>query len=183
MAESFEEILLSNDVEKLNELKRWLFEENIRLELRQKEINDLHKKFLDERVQFVEEMKQINLRNVKERKRLKDEEKFFDKKMEILQSGFAALEADRKKFQKEKLAYEAERKVRNDYFDEDFTRDLSGSLFAGVTNPLALKKRYRDLLKIFHPDNLCGDTNMVTIINREYDKLKNEIDYPFRSAK
>ena len=65
----------------------------------------------------------------------------------------------------------------------EFNMNLSGSLFAGVTNPLALKKRYRDLLKIFHPDNLCGDTNMVTIINKQYEKLKNEIDYPFRSAK
>jgi len=27
-------------------------------------------------------------------------------------------------------------------------------LFRGINNPLALRKRYRDLVKIFHPDNL-----------------------------
>jgi len=183
MNEPFEEVLLSDDYERLNELKRWLFEENIRLELKQKELNELHEKFLNERVQFVEEMKQINLRNIKERKRLKDEELFFDKKMEILQSGFAALEADRKKFQREKLAFETERKVRNDIRDEEIIKDVAGSLFAGVNNPLALKKRYRDLLKIFHPDNLCGDTEMVTIITREYEELKGKLDYSFKSAK
>lgn len=177
MDEPFEEVILSNDEEKLNELKRWLFEENIRLEIKQKELNELHEKFLNERVQFVEEMKEINKRNLKERKRLKDEELFFDKKMEILQNGFASLEADRKKFQREKLAFETEKQVRSDIHDEAVYQDLAGSLFAGVNNPLALKKRYRDLLKIFHPDNLCGDTEMVTVITREYESLKDKLDY------
>lgn len=183
MDEPFESVLLTDDVEKLNELKRWLFEENIRLELKQKEINELHEKFMAERLQFIEEMKEINLRNVKERKRLKDEEEFFDKKMEILRNGFEALEADKRRFAKEKLTYETERKVKTEIETEvTFTR-ISGSLFAGVNNPLALKKRYRDLLKIFHPDNLCGDTDMVTLITKEYERLKDEIDYSFKNAK
>ena len=59
MDQSFEEILLSDDVEKLNDLKRWLFEENIRLEIRKKELNELHEKFLNEKVAFVEEMKTL----------------------------------------------------------------------------------------------------------------------------
>ena len=65
---------------------------------------------------------------------------------------------------------------------EEAYTDLAGSLFAGVNNSLALKKRYRDLLKIFHPDNLCGDSDMVTVITREYERLKSEIDF-YRSAK
>lgn len=180
---SFEQALLSDDKEKLNELKRWLFEENIRLDLKQKELNAQHEKFLAERVQFIEEMKEINLRNVNELKRLKDEEQFFDKKMEILKNGFASLEEDRRKFAKEKLQYETERKVKNTYESEQYYSNLAGSLFAGVNNPLALKKRYRDLLKIFHPDNLCGDTDMVTMITKQYEKLKNELDYSVKSAR
>ena len=183
MEGSFEEVLLSDDIEKLNDLKRWLFEENIRLELKQKEINELHDKFVKERVQFIEEMKEINLRNVNERKRLKDEEQFFDKKMEILRNGFASLEEDRRKFAKEKLTYETERKVKNNYENEAAYKNLAGSLFAGVNNPLALKKRYRDLLKIFHPDNLCVDTDMVTIITKQYEKLKSELDFSAKSAR
>lgn len=182
MEESVEEVLLSDDIEKLNELKRWLFEENIRVSLKQKELNELHDKFINERVQFVEEMKQINLRNVKERKRLKDEELFFNKKMEILQSGFAALEADRNKLKKERMSFEAEKRL---YANSSVSSNTvsAGSLFAGVNNFLALKKRYRDLLKIFHPDNLCGDTEMVTMITKEYEDLKEKFDFSFRSVK
>ena len=44
--------------------------------------------------------------------------------------------------------------------------------FAGVTSELALKKRYKDLIKIYHPDNVSGDTDTVQEINREYDALK-----------
>ena len=48
----------------------------------------------------------------------------------------------------------------------------TGLLFLGVDNLLALKKRYRDLLKIFHPDNLAGDNEAVQIINEEYAMLR-----------
>ncbi len=180
--QSFEEVLLTEDIEKLNELKRWLFEENIRLEVKQKELNELHNKFLKERVQFIEEMKEINLRNLNERKRLKDEEQFFDKKMEILKNGFADLDSDRKKLARERLAFETEKNVKSNIRQEEAYKNLAGSLFAGVNNPLALKKRYRDLLKIFHPDNLCGDNDMVTMINKEYDRLKGELDF-YKTAK
>jgi DNA repair exonuclease SbcCD ATPase subunit len=47
-----------------------------------------------------------------------------------------------------------------------------GIFFNGVSNELALKKRYKDLIKIFHPDNLNGDTNTLQEINHEYAKLK-----------
>lgn len=191
MGFSFEEILIGGSEEQLNELKRWLFEENIRISIKQKELDDLHEKFLTERIQFQEEMKDINLRVVTERKRLKDEEEFFDKKMEILKNGFASLEQDRRQLARERKVFEAEQRTaeahaksmsqasRAQFADETVT----GLLFAGCNNPLVLKKRYRDLLKIFHPDNYAGDNTMVTIINREYDRLKKEMDYPFRTVK
>ena len=181
---TFEEVLINGSVEELNELKRWLFEENIRITAKQKELSEFHDRFLKERIQFQEEMKAINLRNVNERKRLKDEETFFDKKMEILKNGFAQLEYDKKAFEKEKAEYR-QTHVKEEYVSDYgyAAEDFSEILFAGVNNMLALKKRYRDLLKIFHPDNLCGDNEIVAMINKEYDRLKRKYDYPFRSAK
>lgn len=35
------------------------------------------------------------------------------------------------------------------------------SWFAGISSEAELKKRYRDLMKIYHPDNQAGDTNTV----------------------
>ena len=42
--------------------------------------------------------------------------------------------------------------------------------FAGVTTIEELRKRYRELLKQFHPDNGGGEETMKAI-NIEYDKL------------
>ena len=49
-------------------------------------------------------------------------------------------------------------------------------LFQGVKSHLALKKRYRDLIKMFHPDNIAGDHEMVLMINRIYDELKRDYE-------
>lgn len=43
--------------------------------------------------------------------------------------------------------------------------------FTGVTNEEELKKRYKDLLKIYHPDNQTGDTKISQQIQREYEYL------------
>ena len=44
----------------------------------------------------------------------------------------------------------------------------AGNCFSSVWK---VKKRYKQLLKIYHPDNLCGDTETLQEINREYDRL------------
>ena len=152
--------------------------------LKQKEIDEIQAKFNKERKAYMEDLNAINLKIVNERKRLKDEEQFFDKKMDILKSGFAQLEADRRAFDIERKAFNNERMSYSSSSGAFGCDDVvTEGLFAGVNNPLALKKRYRDLLKIFHPDNLCGDNTMVSIINKEYDRLKKELDYPFKSVK
>ena len=45
------------------------------------------------------------------------------------------------------------------------------SYFAGVNDMKSLKKRYRDLLKIYHPDNQNGDSSVSRQIQEEYDAL------------
>ena len=107
--QAFEETLVSGNEEELSELKAWLFKENIRLELANSELKRMEDKLLKERQQFQTEMAEINQRLVIERKRLKQDESFFDKKMEILKNGFAQLEADRKRLEKDKLQFEAEK--------------------------------------------------------------------------
>lgn len=43
--------------------------------------------------------------------------------------------------------------------------------FVGINSVDELKKRYRDLMKIYHPDNQAGDTNAVQQIQQEYEQL------------
>ena len=54
---------------------------------------------------------------------------------------------------------------------------MAEMLFQGVNSQLALKKRYRDLLKMFHPDNVAGDAEMALVINRIYEELKRSYEF------
>ena len=174
--QAFEETLVSGNEEELSELKAWLFKENIRLELANSELKRMEDKLLKERQQFQTEMAEINQRLVIERKRLKQDESFFDKKMEILKNGFAQLEADRKRLEKDKLQFEAEKNAHSSMSRQNRNTDLAEMLFQGVNSQLALKKRYKDLIKMFHPDNIAGDHEMVLVINRIYEELKRDYE-------
>lgn len=160
----------------LIELKKWLFLEQNRIREEKAEQKRIYDKFIEERKAFNEDMKRLNSSMLAERKRLREETAFFDKKLSILQNGFMQLDLDRKRFEREKREYENQKfrqfsghRGYSSYEDVDM-----GLFFKGVSNPLALRKRYRDLLKIFHPDNMCGDESIVKAINDEYERLKKE---------
>ena len=150
------------DEDELNRLKSWLFKENVRIISAAKELEHMQEQFAREKEQFQEEMKTL------------DNTLFFEKKMEILKGGFAELDMDRRRLEKEWARLEAQKEVMQQPVYGS-GRDIS-DLFRGVKNPLALKKRYKDLIKIFHPDNVAGDKEMIQKINREYESLKHEYD-------
>ena len=64
---------------------------------------------------------------------------------------------------------------RTDYEDtvDDKENQTGIDWFAGIKSVDELKKRYRDLMKIYHPDNQAGDTNAVQQIQQEYEQLLN----------
>ena len=79
-----EAILAAEDDEALKELKLFLFKENIRLKNEQKELAEYKEKLLRERAQFRVEMDMLHHKAVLEQKRIKDDNLFFEKKMDIL---------------------------------------------------------------------------------------------------
>lgn len=174
--QEFEAKLVSGEQDELDELKAWLFEENIRLEVERKELKHLEDKFLSEKTSFQKERDEINRRLVVEKQRLKQDELFFEKKMEILKNGFAQLEAERRKLEHQKIELEAERNAHQSTVRQDRGMEIAEMLFQGVNSHLALKKRYRDLIKMFHPDNIAGDHEMVLVINRIYEELKQDYE-------
>lgn len=172
----WEEVIKAESTEELKEIKLWLFQENMRLEQERTELEQARNKFLDERVKLRDELDELNRRTVMERKRLREENLFFEKKMAILQDGFRQLEEDRKKFEQERQTLLKEVRERQSGEQEPGEGSFTAVqlLFRGVNNPLALRKRYRDLIKIFHPDNLFGDGELAGQINKEYLKRKQE---------
>ena len=169
--DNFEETLVHGSESELQELKSWLFRENIRIVTAEKELKNMREQFLKEKVQFQEEMKLLNHKITGERQRLKEDNLFFEKKMEILKNGFSQLDIDRRRLDKEWAKLSAERELIGEHAIYDSTPDAS-IFFRGVSTPLALKKRYKELIKIFHPDNVAGDKDIIQRINREYETLK-----------
>lgn len=116
-----------------------------------------------------------------EKRMLKEQNRLFDQKLSILKDAYVQLDQDRRKVEWEKLKLKAEREQQQEQTGGALRRDADVSVFfRGVTNQLALKKRYRDLIKIFHTDNLYGDKGTLQAINQEYEKLQKRYDVPWR---
>lgn len=171
----WEEIIKAESAEELKEAKLWLFRENMRLQNEEKELAASKDKFLKDRVMLRNELDELNHRIVQERKRLREENLFFDKKMEILKDGFRKLEEDRKLLERERRYLAEERRTNQAREYAALDDNAVTALFRNVNNPLTLRKRYRDLVKIFHPDNLAGDAELMQSINREYMKKREEM--------
>lgn len=172
-----EEILMEDglDEESMQKLKMWLFKENIRIMTASSELEEQREKFEQEKEQFNEEMKALNRRMAAEQTQIRKENKLVGEKLEIIKDGFHKLDMDRRKLDKEwaRLAAEKELLEERGYYE---SYPETSVFFSGVKNLLTLKKRYKDLTKIFHPDNLAGDTEIIQKINREYDRLRREYD-------
>ena len=182
-----ETIVQTEDEDRLKEIKIFLFQENMRLnaekqklESERKELKSLQESFMRDRVSLRDELNELNRRTTQERQRLRQENLFFDKKMEILKDGFRALEEDRRKFEREKEEFDSSRRLSMSDIQVPDLSLLSESdfdaiacvLFANITGTQMLRKRYKDLVKIFHPDNQCGDERLARAINREYHRRK-----------
>ena len=175
--ENLEEILLEDGLTEdvLQELKSWLFKENIRIMTASAELDEKREKFEREKDQFKEEMKKLNRRMSAEQKRIRKDSQLVDERLEIIKDGFQKLDMDRRRLDKEWARLAAEKEFLEERGLYDSYPETS-VCFGGVKNMLMLKKRYKDLTKIFHPDNVAGDTEVIQRINREYERLKREYE-------
>ncbi|MCR5734434.1 MAG: J domain-containing protein [Lachnospiraceae bacterium] len=162
-------------VDDLAAIRFWLMQESKKLEIDRANLEREREAFEAEKQRFNSE-KQIVADSVNNRDKAADleaktiayQKMLVERKLAILENGFKELCRDKEAFEKEKEEFERNKKNAYSFGGADD----AGVLFNGVDNFLALKKRYRDLLKIFHPDNLSGDKEALQIINDEYAKLK-----------
>lgn len=148
-----------------------LFQEPVEEENRRNRFIEEQQKLAEERRQFEQEKKEFEFKKKMEENRLAQEARLFEMKWKLL-------EEEVKKVAKDKRELESEKER---YAQGQNTRDIpvaagnygeAGMFFSGVDNELALKKRYKELIKIFHPDNRDGDTYTLQEINRVYYSLK-----------
>ncbi len=155
----------------LNELKELLFKERVRLNQERESLEEDKKEFDKKRseLELQDSLRKSSLEF--QAKKLEMERQLFDKKLDVLQREYRRLARDKECIQKEKDRLEESKRYRNRTVHQ-VTYSGKDILFQGVNNELALKKRYRELLKIFHPDNLNGDKEVLQNINHEYNSLK-----------
>jgi len=187
----------SNSPEELEELKVKLFRENVRvktdksdiedmkmridqekneLEEEKKKIEELRESLEKDKKQFEKEVEDVNKALEESRKKLEYDEAFLSKKQMVIESGFKQLDADRQRLHQEKEEF---RKLRERVPVQRHAPVLEyrqGIFFKGVTDERGLKKRYKDLIKVFHPDNFNGDNVTLQNINREYETLLHDLE-------
>lgn len=184
----------SNSKEELDSIKHQLFMENVRIQseksMIETEHDNLHrerKDLLFEKKQLQREKKQLNLELNQlreqaqfERKRLKDDEKLLEKKVKILQKAYELFDKDKENLNNERIKVESEKERlrRAQAANNNVRKEVyaTGLFFRGVNNEIALKKRYKDLMKIYHPDNISGDNEILLKINEEYSDLRNRFE-------
>ncbi len=170
--------------DELKKLKTWMFQEQVRIQARKDELEELRHELQQERIALESERNALNLKIETEKKRFRDNEIFMKKKLKIIEDGYQQLSVDKKMLECERLNFEYEKtRYRKQKVNTPpppprvYPIDASGAdigFFKGVDNQLALRKRYKELLKIYHPDNRCGDAKTLMRIQTEYDALKRQ---------
>ena len=175
---SKEDIIKNGDSDELYELRMWLFKESCRLENQESTLDDRFARLEADEKKFREEASAMKKEIALQEGKLRKDAAFFDQKLAILRKGYDDLNEDRHKLEEEKKRIEKEKEYMN-----EAVYDGKELLFRGVHNQLSLKKRYKDLLKIFHPDNLCGDREVVQIINAEPNQNVQVEKIPLQNGK
>ncbi len=174
--EMFEILEAAENEGQLGEIKLWLFKESIRLRDERFELEMARKDFLNERENTREENRRYEEHLASRSKQLRMQEDMIEQKHGIIRRGFEELDRDRQALNAREAAIrDREAKIEESRCIPD-SGEIFDILFRGADNILLLKKRYKDLMKVFHPDCLGGDTEMVKALNRTYDRLVRECD-------
>jgi hypothetical protein len=184
-----------NVSEDIKKAKMWLFQEQVRIQSKEDDLHALNRELQEMRRRLERERTRLELREKSLDKRFNDNEVFIAKKQKIIEDAYQQLALDRKTLECERLNFEHERtKYRHQKMqgtrsqgtyqqstyqqggyqqsNSDSVSYDSSNFFRGVDNEIDLRKRYKELLKIFHPDNKCGDTKTLIRIQAEYENLK-----------
>ena len=173
---NLEDIILNGTEDELAQLRVWLFKESVRLENQESALCERYARLEEEELAFKERMDAAEKKLENASKKLNNDKALFDQRLRILNNGFDQLNADKKKLESEFIRLEREKAYQRE--DEYDALDL---LFRGVNSALTLKKRYKDLMKMFHPDNISGDSYMVQLINEEYSALCRQYDISMKA--
>ncbi len=163
--------------------KHWCFQETVEIERKRQDLQEERKDLARQKKILEKERDDFLRRKMLEDKRIAFEDEKMERERKLFEMKWKILEDEWKKLADEKT--QMERKKRFYRSVEEYERTTTESttnvvageqFFAGVCNSKSLKKRYKELIKIYHPDNMSGDNTTLQEINREYDILKKALE-------
>lgn len=176
-----EELLKAEAPDDIKNLKAWMFKEQVMIQAKSEELQEFSRELQNLKRKLERDRSALELREKTIKKRYEDNEIFIAKKQKIIEDAYQQLALDRKALECERLNFEHEKsKYRRQKMSgpkpvhQQYEAGVydNTSFFRGVDSDLALRKRYKELLKIFHPDNKCGDTKTLLLIQTEYENIK-----------
>lgn len=153
-------------------LRKWQFEEAVELEHKKQELSEERKKLEEERRAFEREKQEFSLKKQLDESSIAQNKRLFDMKWKVLEGELKKLAAEKEQVAKQRDFYRCVNEFEAGFCLESPVRIRGGTFFCGVDSQDTLKKRYKDLIKIYHPDNLCGDKHVLQEINAEYERLR-----------
>lgn len=151
--------------EQINMLKHWLFKENIRIEQDKKKLEQDKQKFTQAVNEFNQEKEAHFSMHEMMKKQLIREKKVIDQQLQILKRELTLLSYEKEQLKKDKEQFNSEKHSQSII--------NNNILFKGINNQEQLKRRYKELIKIFHPDN-SGDTEFMQEINKMYEQYRSD---------
>lgn len=177
-------VIIKNGQDEAKQYEQWCFKQTVEIEHLKQQVEDEKMTLLAEAAQLREERRQLErekrafLRQQEaESSRVKQQQHLFDMKWKIMEEELSKLAEEKQQVRRQREFYSKVNEYeKNRSTDYSASNVVKGELFfVGVTDGESLKRRYKDLIKIYHPDNLAGDTGTLQEINREYDKLKKRL--------
>lgn len=152
---------------------QWYLDETAEMEHKKKALRYEEREIEKERRKLEREKREFSCKVHAEEHRMEKEKQLFAMKWKILEEELRKLADEKAQVEKQRRFYDYVAQHEAEAIEETETKVVRGDMFfIGVESEQSLKKRYRDLIKIYHPDNPTGDTSTILEINREYDRLQ-----------
>lgn len=155
--------------------KQWYFKKTIEIDHEKRKLEDDKRRLEMQREKLERERKDFRRQREADAKFRAQEEYVLQMKQQVLEEELRKLADEKQHLERKREFYDRVRQFqqKQELGSQENSSIVKGELFfIGVQSEIALKKRYKDLVRIYHPDNVCGDTETLQEINREYDKLR-----------
>lgn len=155
------------EMEEDEDVKLWLFWENVRIKAERQDLEEQMEQFREDQEKLKEEAARLKREQEFLARKQAEEQQLFEKKVKVLEDAYRQMERDKKRIERESRAIEKKRIALASQTGVTVDSDF----FRGVNSIPTLKKRYKDLSRIYHPDNVNGDEWTFTEIKKEYERL------------